>query len=73
MFLPMLWCPTSTIFDTAKEFKQLGHDVSVFTGFPARTDLNDVSRFDRYEYKGINVHRFHHAYAPWENKQTLLN
>jgi len=50
-------------FETAKELLKLGHEVSVFTGFPASNSPADEERFDSYEYEGLHVERFHHDSA----------
>lgn len=72
-FLPDYSSGTEILtFDTAKEFKRAGHNVSVFTGYPANKDLDDASRFDSYEYEGINVHRFHHAFVPMGDQSNVL-
>lgn len=59
-------------FDTAKEFQNAGHDVSVFTGFPAKVELDDNSRFDSYEYEGLSVQRFHHAFVPMAGQTNVV-
>ncbi|MGH8105729.1 MAG: glycosyltransferase, partial [Arenimonas sp.] len=48
-----------------------GHQVSVFTGYPARKAMPDSERFDQYEIEGIQVYRFHHAYVPMGEQQTV--
>jgi glycosyltransferase involved in cell wall biosynthesis len=51
-------------YSVAKELRAQGHEVFVFTGFPAKTQLADADRFDHYELDGIQVFRFHHAAVP---------
>ena len=51
-------------YSVAKELRDQGHQVFVFTGFPAATHLEDSARFDQYELDGIKVFRFHHAAVP---------
>jgi len=64
-FLPDFHAGTEILaFDTAKALLARGHEVSVFTGFPARDPLDDAHRFDRYTHDGIPVERFHHDHAP---------
>jgi glycosyltransferase involved in cell wall biosynthesis len=41
-----------------------GHQVHVLTAHPAAGDMADEERFDEYDYKGIHVYRFHHAFTP---------
>lgn len=64
-FLPDFFSGTEILtLQTARELKRLGHDVTVVTGFPGKVELPDEERFDRYEYDGIPVERFHHALVP---------
>ena len=56
-------------YSTARELINLGHDVRIFTGFPARESLNDNDRIDEYMYKDIKVTRFHHAYVSMGTRQ----
>jgi glycosyltransferase involved in cell wall biosynthesis len=58
-------------FETAKELKRLGHDVSVITGYPAQSHVKDVERFDQYSIEGINVVRFHHNHAPMGRQSNM--
>ena len=63
-FLPEYFSGTEVLaFGVAKELQKRGHEVVVFTGFPAKQVLSDVERFDQYTVDGILVHRFHHAYV----------
>lgn len=64
-FLPDFHTGTEILtFDTAKALMARGHEVLVFTGFPARERVEDCRRFDRYTHDGIPVERFHHNRAP---------
>jgi glycosyltransferase involved in cell wall biosynthesis len=64
-FLPEFSSGTEVLtFELAKGLQKLGHDVSVFTGFPAADDIEDSERFDSYVHKGIPVTRFHHGRVP---------
>jgi glycosyltransferase involved in cell wall biosynthesis len=64
-FFPEYFSGTEVLtFSVAKELKKRGHDVYVFTGFPARTHMPEDERFDEYDIEGIHVYRFHHAYVP---------
>ena len=57
---------------TAQELQRRGHDVRIFTGYPAKTHLADDDRFDSYEYAGLPVDRFHHAAVPMGGQTDLL-
>jgi glycosyltransferase involved in cell wall biosynthesis len=64
-FLPEYGSGTEVLtLDTTKELQRLGHDVSVFTGFPEREAISDDRRFDAYVYQDVQVHRFRHAHVP---------
>jgi glycosyltransferase involved in cell wall biosynthesis len=47
--------------DTAKMLQHRGHDVRVFTAYPAKTQVKDEERFDTYSYNGLTVERFFHS------------
>jgi glycosyltransferase involved in cell wall biosynthesis len=71
-FFPEYFSGTEVLtFSTAKELLRCGHEVYVFTGYPAQKTLSDSERFDQYEIEGIQVYRFHHAYAPIGEQQTV--
>ncbi len=62
-FLPQYSSGTEVLtFETAKELRRLGHEVLIFTGFPASKTMRDEERFDSYEYQGLHVERFHYDY-----------
>lgn len=64
-FLPEYSSGTEVLtFETAKELQRLGHEVLIFTGFPASKPLRDEERFDSYHYQGLQVERFLHAHIP---------
>lgn len=64
-FLPEHSAGTEILtFETAKELQRLGHDVSVFAGFPTTAEIDDTNRFDSYSYEGIQVERFHFTHTP---------
>ena len=70
-FVPEYTAGTEVLtFETAKELRSRGHEVRVFTGFPAQKQLRDDQRFDRYEIQGISVERFHHSYTPMAGQQN---
>ncbi|OEU68020.1 MAG: hypothetical protein BA863_19115 [Desulfovibrio sp. S3730MH75] len=59
-------------FETAKVLQRLGHDVSVFTGYPTKDQVPDAERFDQYAYESINVVRFYHNYVPMGDQSSVL-
>jgi glycosyltransferase involved in cell wall biosynthesis len=59
-------------YETAKALQKLGHDVIVFTGFPAIGKLKDSERFDRYIHDGIHVERFRHNYEPMGDQSNVM-
>jgi len=64
-FFPEYYSGTEVLtYSVAKELIRRGHEVYVLTGFPARRQMADGERFDQYEFEGIHVFRFHHAYVP---------
>ncbi len=71
-FFPEYFSGTEVLtFSVAKELKRRGHDVYVFTGFPARTHMPEEERFDEYDIDGIHVFRFHHAYIPMGGQSSV--
>ena len=56
----------------AQELQSRGHEVKVFTGFPSEQALPDSHRFDEYDFEGIHVHRFHHAYTPMGGQTSMV-
>ena len=71
-FLPEYGAGTEVLtFETAKSLQQLGHEVCVFTGFPAREVLSDEKRFDSYFYQDLQVYRFHHDCVPMGGQTDL--
>jgi glycosyltransferase involved in cell wall biosynthesis len=57
---------------TAQELQRRGHEVSVFTGYPAKVPLRDDQRFDSYVYEGITVHRFLHQHMPMGGQTNIV-
>jgi glycosyltransferase involved in cell wall biosynthesis len=63
-FVPDFQAGTEILtYSAAKALQARGHEVRVFTGFPARAGTAAGPRFDRYVHDGIPVERFHHANA----------
>jgi glycosyltransferase involved in cell wall biosynthesis len=61
-FLPDYAAGTEILtYSTAKEIARRGHEVCVFTGYPARGAVEASHAFDRYEYDGMSVDRFFHS------------
>jgi len=56
----------------ARELIARGHEVHVLTGYPSGQALKDEDRFDEYEYEGIHVYRFHHAYTPMAGQTSMI-
>jgi glycosyltransferase involved in cell wall biosynthesis len=56
----------------ARELRSRGHEVRVLTGHPGRADLRDEERCDEYDFEGIHVHRFHHAYTPMGGQRSMI-
>ena len=72
-FLPEFSTGTEILtFETAKELQKIGHDVSVFTGFPAANGINDCERFDSYFYDGLHVNRFAHGTVPMGEQFNIV-
>ena len=56
----------------ARELNGRGHEVRVLTGFPAEQALEDEARCDEYDFEGIHVYRFHHAYTPMAGQTSMI-
>lgn len=62
-FLPDFFAGTEILtYETAKELQRRGHQVEVWTGFPASVEVSESMRFDSYIYDCILVQRFYHFY-----------
>jgi glycosyltransferase involved in cell wall biosynthesis len=71
-FFPEFFSGTEVLtFSVAKELLRRGHQVFVLTGFPARKHVPDAARFDEYEFEGIHVFRFHHAFVPMGGQSVV--
>ena len=61
-FLPEFIGGTEVLaFQLAKEFTRRRHDIEVFTAFPVTTEVTEKLNFDRIQYKGIPIYRYHHV------------
>lgn len=56
----------------ARELMARGHAVRVLTGYPEERNLADEQRFDEYDFEGIRVHRFRHAYVPMGGQTSKI-
>ncbi len=71
-FFPNYFSGTEVLTrSVARELLRRGHQVAVLTGFPAEIQLDDSDRFDEYEFEGIQVFRFHHAYVPMGDQDVV--
>lgn len=56
----------------ARELIKHGHVVHVLTGHPSSADLPEDERFDEYDFEGIHIHRFHHAYTLMAGQTSMI-
>ena len=59
-------------YSTAREFKNMGHEVLVVTGFPAKKSFPDSARIEQYEYEGLHVVRFNHSHVPMGGQTNIM-
>lgn len=59
-------------YSVARELIRLGHKVRVLTGYPGSSGLAEEARFDEYEFNGIHVYRFHHAYTSMGGQVSMI-
>lgn len=72
-FFPEFMAGTEVLtLSVAKELLRRGHEVRVYTGYPSDKSLSDNERFDEYEFDGIHVYRFHHAYTPMAGQTSMI-
>ncbi|WP_311902264.1 MULTISPECIES: glycosyltransferase [unclassified Pseudomonas] len=72
-FFPEFSAGTEVLtLSVARVLKALGHEVRVFTGYPATEALADSERFDQYHYDSILVDRFRHAYVPMGDQTSKI-
>ncbi len=58
-FLPHYSSGTEILtYETAKELRRHGHEVSIFTGMPTLEKMNDAERFGSYVYDNIPIEYF---------------
>lgn len=72
-FLPDFAAGTELLsLNVARELMSRGHEVRFVTGHPGPPEIRpDESRFDRYEYQGITIDRFTHAYVPMGGQSNV--
>lgn len=56
----------------ARELIARGQTVRIMTGYPGSASLADELRADEYEYEGMHVYRFHHAYTPMGDQRSMI-
>lgn len=72
-FFPQFAAGTEVLtYSVARELMKRGHEVNVFTGHPAGGNLADDDRFDEYDFEGVHVYRFHHAYVPMGGQVSMI-
>ena len=72
-FFPQFAAGTEILtYSVARELIKRGHVVHVLTGYPGGTNLADEARFDEYDFEGIHVYRFHHAYTPMGGQVSMI-
>ena len=72
-FLPEYAAGTEILTNSvARELMKRGHKVHVLTGHSGSADLHEEDRFDEYDFEGIHVYRFHHAYTPMAGQVSMI-
>lgn len=72
-FFPQYAAGTEVLtYSVARELMKRGHTVHVLTGHPVRAELREEDRLDEYDFEGIHVYRFHHAYAPMAGQTSMI-
>ena len=72
-FFPQFAAGTEILtYSVARELIKRGHVVRVLAGYPSSANLADEDRFDEYDFEGIHVYRFHHAYTPMGGQASLI-
>ena len=72
-FFPEYTAGTEVLtLSVARELLLRGHEVRIYTGYPSGDNLPEEERFDEYEFEGIHVYRFHHAYTPMGGQNSLI-
>lgn len=72
-FFPQFAAGTEVLtYSVARELIKRGHVVRVLAGYPSSANLADEDRYDEYDFEGIHVYRFHHAYTPMGGQTSLI-
>ena len=72
-FFPQYASGTEVLtYSVAQELIARGHVVHVLTGYPNDNELTDEERFDEYDFEGVHVYRFHHAYTPMAGQISMV-
>jgi glycosyltransferase involved in cell wall biosynthesis len=72
-FFPQYAAGTEVLtYSVARELMRRGHMVHVLTGHPSSDDLREEDRLDEYDFEGIHVYRFHHAYTPMGGQTSMV-
>jgi glycosyltransferase involved in cell wall biosynthesis len=73
-FFPDFFAGTEVLtLSVAKELSRLGHEVTIFCGFPDKRDLNERERFDSYSFEGLKVYRFHQSFVPMGGQDSIAH
>lgn len=56
----------------ARELVQRGHEIRIITGYPVKQAPGAGSRFDQYEYRGLQVYRYFHQESATVGEQTNI-
>lgn len=72
-FFPQFAAGTEVLtYSVARELMERGYEVRVLTGYPDSAVMADKDRVDEYDYEGIHVYRFHHAYVPMGGQISMI-
>lgn len=72
-FFPEYGAGTEVLtLSVARELTVRGHQVHILTGHPSDLGAKEEDRFDEYNYEGIHVYRFHHAYTPMFGQTSMV-
>ncbi|MBK7766260.1 MAG: glycosyltransferase [Sulfuritalea sp.] len=73
-FFPDFSSGTETlVLGVARELVARGVEVRILTGYPGRKSIDDAGHTDEYEYAGLSVYRFHHAFVVMPGQKSRLD